>query len=151
MEVSALQRLLLTEFDQKTSNLGRNLCPLYRECLLYGVSVLERFLCIRIFSTRFDHNSFSGTCIIKVGIGIEKILNLEGRSLYIIDKEAITYKDLVFEFDKDIKFVQIGSKGAFVLDPLRCFEVVARGIYTPYLGAIWINVKHFQSFQISQI
>ena len=46
MKVSALQRLLLTEFDQKTSNLGRNLCPLYRECPLYGVSVLERFHCI---------------------------------------------------------------------------------------------------------
>ena len=45
MEVSALKRLLLTEFDKKTSNLGRNLCPLYRECPLYGVSVLERFLC----------------------------------------------------------------------------------------------------------
>ena len=45
MEVSTLERLLLTEFDQKTSNLGRNLCPLYRECPLYGVSILERFLC----------------------------------------------------------------------------------------------------------
>ena len=45
MELSALQRLFLVEFDQKTAKLGQNLCPLYRECPLYGVSVLERFHC----------------------------------------------------------------------------------------------------------
>ena len=46
MELSALWRLLLLEFDQKTAKLGQNLCPLYRECPLYGVSILERFHCI---------------------------------------------------------------------------------------------------------
>ena len=27
----------------------QNLCPLYRECPLYGVSVVERFHCIKLF------------------------------------------------------------------------------------------------------
>ena len=39
--------LLSQDFDYKTSWLGKNLCPLYRECLLYSVSVLERFHCIK--------------------------------------------------------------------------------------------------------
>ena len=32
--------------DWKTTKSGQNLNPFYRECRLYGVSVLERFHCI---------------------------------------------------------------------------------------------------------
>ena len=52
MELSALQRLLLIEFDQNTTISGQNLCPLYRECPRYGVSVLERFHCISILNVK---------------------------------------------------------------------------------------------------
>ena len=38
--------MILTEFGQKTTKLGQDLSPLYRECPLYGVPVLERFHCI---------------------------------------------------------------------------------------------------------
>ena len=46
MEVPALQRLLLIEFHQEIEKLGQKFIPLYGECPLYGVSVLERFYCI---------------------------------------------------------------------------------------------------------
>ena len=49
---SALYRLLLVEFNQKTEKLGQNLCLLYRECPFYGVSVLERFCCSPISQIR---------------------------------------------------------------------------------------------------
>ena len=29
--------IILVVFDQKTTKLVQNLCPLYRECLLYGI------------------------------------------------------------------------------------------------------------------
>ena len=56
MEVSALQRLHLVEFDQKTKKLGQNLCPVYRESPLYGVSVLERFHCITMEQNAPDND-----------------------------------------------------------------------------------------------
>ena len=49
MEVSALQRLLA----QKTKKLVQNICPLYRECPLHGVSVLKRFHCTCKVSTSY--------------------------------------------------------------------------------------------------
>ena len=36
---------MLVGFDLKDTKLGQNLCPLYRDCLLYGVSFFERFHC----------------------------------------------------------------------------------------------------------
>ena len=45
MEVSVLQRLLSIELNQKITKLMQNSCPHYRECPLYGASVLERFHC----------------------------------------------------------------------------------------------------------
>ena len=41
MEVSALQRLLLSEFDLKNTKLGQNLCPLYRVSALWCVRLSE--------------------------------------------------------------------------------------------------------------
>ena len=35
----------MIEFYQKTGKLRQNLCPLYRKCPLYGMSVLEIFHC----------------------------------------------------------------------------------------------------------
>ena len=42
MKDPTFQRLHLIDFDQKTTTLGQNLCPLYRECPLYGASVSVR-------------------------------------------------------------------------------------------------------------
>ena len=38
-------RLLLRDFDQKTVKSGQSLRPLYRDCPIFGVSVLETFHC----------------------------------------------------------------------------------------------------------
>ena len=56
MELSGLQRLFLTEFNQISTKLGQNLCPLYRECPLYGVSVSERFHCISKKTLNCQHS-----------------------------------------------------------------------------------------------
>ena len=48
--------LVLTEFDLKNTKMGQNLCPLYKECPLYGVSVLDRFHCIKISVSYIQDN-----------------------------------------------------------------------------------------------
>ena len=54
MEVSVLQKVLLQDFDQETTKLGQNLCPLYRECrfMVPFLHSTERFHCTVISTHR---------------------------------------------------------------------------------------------------